>query len=208
MVKRPITFNRLPIGLYFEGAFGRLFFRVLMGLKFATELIAYFYELVQNQVMFKYSVWPLLPVLNVLALVPSGAAEVPSMTAGQLLYVPVYSEVPFGNKGLNLTLTATLSVRNTDLKRAIVIKRVDYYADSGELVRAYLKQPQTIKPLASVDFIVKESDRSGGISATFLVEWEGSSGVSKPYVEAIMINSTYNQGIAFNSPARVLEERQ
>jgi hypothetical protein len=158
--------------------------------------------------MFKYSVWLLLLALKVLVPMPSGAAEAPSLTSGQLLYVPVYSEVPFGNKGLNLTLTATLSVRNTDLRRAIVIKRVDYHADSGELVRAYLKQPQTIKPLASVDFIVKESDRSGGISATFLVEWEGASGVSKPYVEAIMINSTYNQGIAFNSPARVLEERQ
>lgn len=126
---------------------------------------------------------------------------------GQLLYVPVYSEVPYGDKRFTLNLTATLSVRNPDLKNSITLKRVDYFSSSGKLVRSYLNQPLALKPMASTEFIVRETDRSGGISASFLVEWESEHPVTKPYVEAIMVNSTYNQGIAFNSPARSLEEQ-
>ena len=127
---------------------------------------------------------------------------------GQLLYVPVYSEVPFGDKRLTLNLTATLSVRNPDLQHPITVKRVDYYSAAGALVRAYLNQPESLKPMAATEFIVRETDRSGGISASFLVEWESATPVARPYVEAIMVNSTYNQGIAFNSPARTLAERR
>ena len=127
---------------------------------------------------------------------------------GQLLYVPVYSEVPYGDKRLTLNLTATLSVRNPDLKSPITLKRVDYYSAAGERVRAYLKEPVALGPLAATEFIVRESDRSGGISASFLIEWESAASVARPFVEAVMVNSNYNQGIAFNSQARTLEEKR
>jgi hypothetical protein len=138
----------------------------------------------------------------------AAGARADSAVLGQLLYVPVYSEVPYGDKGLNLNLTATLSLRNTDREHAITVKRIDYYSAAGALVRAYLKQPQRLKPMASSEAIVKESDRSGGISASFLVEWESEAPVSAPLVEAVMVNSTYSQGVAFTSPSRVLEERR
>lgn len=139
---------------------------------------------------------------------PASQAETPTTLRGQLLYVPVYSEVPFGDKGLNLNLTATLSLRNTDRAQTIAIKRVEYYSEAGALVRSYLKQPLTLKPMAATDIVVKESDRSGGISASFLVEWDSAAPVSPPMVEAVMVNSTYNQGIAFSSPSRTLQERR
>jgi len=126
---------------------------------------------------------------------------------GQLLYVPVYSEVPYGDKRFTLNLTATLSVRNLDQKTSITLRRVEYFSSAGSLVRSYLKQAAVLKPMASTEFIVRESDRSGGISASFLVEWETEASALPPFVEAVMVNSTYNQGIAFNSPARVIEER-
>ena len=127
---------------------------------------------------------------------------------GQLLYVPVYSEVPYGDKRCTLNLTATLSIRNPDQKNPVTLKRVEYYNAAGERVRAYLNQPLTLKPMAATEFIVRESDRSGGISASFLIEWDSAVAVTRPFVEAIMVNSTYNQGIAFNSSARTLEERR
>jgi hypothetical protein len=135
--------------------------------------------------------------------VPPASAE-EALARGQVLYVPAYSEVPYGDKGLTLNLTATLSIRNTDRKHPVTVKRVDYYSAAGTLVRAYLKQPALLGPLASSEHVVKESDRS----ASFLVEWESEAPVSAPLVEAVMVNSTYNQGIAFTSPARVLEERR
>ena len=139
-------------------------------------------------------------------LVMSGLAQA-DRARGQLLYVPVYSEVPYGDKRFTLNLTATLSVRNLDQKTSITLRRVEYFSSAGSLVRSYLKQAAVLKPMASTEFIVRESDRSGGISASFLVEWESEASALPPFVEAVMVNSTYNQGIAFNSPARVIEER-
>jgi hypothetical protein len=127
---------------------------------------------------------------------------------GQLLYVPVYSEVPFGDKSRTLTLTATLSVRNTDRKSPVTVKRVDYFSAAGTLIRSYLRRPEPLKPMASAEYLVMESDRSGGISASFLVEWESEAPVSAPYVEAVMVHASLNQSVAFGSPARVLEEKR
>lgn len=127
---------------------------------------------------------------------------------GQTLYVPVYSEVPFGDRSRTLTMTATVSVRNTDRKAPVTVKRVDYYSASGVLVRTYLARPQVLKPMASADYIVIESDRTGGISASFLIEWESETPVSTPLVESVMVHASLNQGVAFASPARVLEERR
>lgn len=141
-----------------------------------------------------------------LLMVSAYANEIP--LRGQLLYVPVYSEVPYGDKRFTLNLTATLSIRNPDRKSPITIKRVEYYSATGTLVRAYLTQSESLKPMSSMEFIVRESDRSGGISASFLVEWESDAPVAPAFVEAVMVNSTYNQGIAFSSPARVLEDRR
>ena len=126
---------------------------------------------------------------------------------GQTLYVPVYSEVPYGDKGFNINLTATLSIRNTDRKNPITVKRVDYFNSTGALLRSYVKQAISLKAMASSEYIVKESDRSGGISASFLVEWESEVAASAPVVEAVMVNSAYNHGIAFNTQSRVVEEK-
>jgi hypothetical protein len=126
----------------------------------------------------------------------------------QLLYVPVYSEVPVGDSKRTLNLTAVLSVRNTDGRNPVTVRRVDYFSDAGTLIRSYLKAPEALKPLASARYVVRETDRTGGVSASFLVEWESAVPVSAPYVEAIMVHHSLNQGVAFSSPARVLEQRR
>ena len=154
-----------------------------------------------------------LPSCTFLMLWLAMSAATPSVQAGeqrlhgQVLYVPIYSKVPYGDKGVRINLTATLSVRNTDRTAQVTIKRIDYFGADGKLLRSYLKEPTLLKPMASVEHIVEESDRSGGISASFLVEWESASAVSPCLVEAVMVNSSYNRGIAFSSPARVLEEK-
>ncbi len=126
---------------------------------------------------------------------------------GQVLYVPVYSEVPYGNKPVTLDLTVTLSVRNVDRKSMIRIRRVDYFAADGGLLRSYLDRSTVLRPLAAGEYVLRESDRRGGISASFLVEWESDGPVLPPVVEAVMVNGVYNQGFAFTAQARVLEER-
>lgn len=125
----------------------------------------------------------------------------------QLLYVPVYSEIPYGDQNRTLNLCATVSVRNTDRTHSLTLKKVDYYNSKGNLVRAYLPEPRTLKPMASVEFIVKETDRQGGISASFLVDWNGEVPLSRPIVEAVMISTVSAQGISFSTASHVLEEK-
>lgn len=136
------------------------------------------------------------------------AGEPPSL--GQLLLVPVYSEIPFGNQGRTVNLAATLTVRNADRARPIVLKKVDYYDSEGRRVSAFLARERELRPLAAAHFFLKESDRSGGVAASFLVEWESAGGaaVSPPVVEAVMISTMSAMGIAFTSGGRVIEERR
>jgi Protein of unknown function (DUF3124) len=134
-------------------------------------------------------------------------AEVNSVR-GQTLYVPVYSEIPYGDRDQTLELTVTLSRRNIDRKVAVMVRKVGYYNAKGERVRSYAQEPRVLPPLATVEFVIKASDRSGGISAGFLVEWESEHLCVPPVVEAVMISTASTQGISFSSQARVVEEKR
>ena len=54
----------------------------------------------------------------------------------------------------------------------------------------------------------KASDRSGGISASFIVAWESAMLCVPPVVEAVMISTASTQGSSFSSQARVVEEKR
>jgi ABC-type oligopeptide transport system substrate-binding subunit len=151
----------------------------------------------------------IVPLLAVLFAVGSGqSAFAEALTSrGQTVYVPIYSEISYGDRKNTLNLSATLSVRNTDRKSAIRITRVDYYSATGSLVRSYLKDAQTLSPMASVEYIITGADRSGGTAASFVVEWESGAPVSPPVVEAVMLSAASIYGISFISSGHVLEDR-
>jgi hypothetical protein len=134
-------------------------------------------------------------------------AEVNS-ARGQTLYVPVYSEIPHGDRDHTLDLTVTLSIRNIDRKVPLIVRTVDYYSAAGALVRSYVQKPHALSPLAAVEFVIKASDRVGGISAGFIVEWESEHPCVPPGVEAVMISTASTQGISFSSQARIVEEKR
>ena len=145
-------------------------------------------------------------LLLALATTASAFAQGPSTTRGQLLYVPVYSEIPYGNRNRTIPLAATLSIRNIDPTHPIEVRRVDYYDAQGQRVAPYLIGPQRLEPLASMQLVVKESDKTGGVSSSFLVEWASSEAVSPPIVEAVMVSTASSQGISFLGDARILRE--
>ncbi|HEY9747522.1 MAG TPA: DUF3124 domain-containing protein [Allocoleopsis sp.] len=126
---------------------------------------------------------------------------------GQTLYVPIYSHIyHFNSQDRVMNLSATLSIRNTDLTNSIIITSVRYYDTEGKLIRQDLTHPVELKPLASTDFFVAANDTTGGSGANFIVEWVAEKTVYEPVVEAVMINSSSAQGISFISPARVLKQ--
>jgi len=143
---------------------------------------------------------PTAPVLDPVTLDDSVVIAI-----GQVLYVPIYSHITMVEEGRTINLTSTLSIRNTDRQRPMIIVSVDYYDTQGALVNAYLADPVELGPLASTEFVVPQNDISGGLGASFLVEWVATTALSDPVIEAIMINTQGNQGLSFLSPGRVIE---
>lgn len=124
-----------------------------------------------------------------------------------MIYVPIYSHIYIRDQSRTINLTATLSIRNTDLQNPIRITSARYYGTNGALVREYVKEPLRLAPMASTDFVVAEEDATGGSGANFIVEWGAGAEVTEPVVEAVMIGTASQQGISFVSTGRVLKEQ-
>ncbi len=153
---------------------------------------------------------PLLVWFGLLTLpffpVSSVEAAPPAASRGQLVYVPVYSHVFFGDRQQSFNLSVTLSLRNVDLTHPIEITSVRYYDEKGKLVKDFAPPAITIAPLASTRFYVKESDVSAGSEAFFLVRWQAPQKLNPPIIEGLMVGTSFGQGISFTASGRVLEE--
>jgi hypothetical protein len=145
--------------------------------------------------------------LLVLPIPAAQAGPEEGLFKGQLVYVPVYSHVYHGDYERKILLTGILSIRNTDPTHAITIVKADYYDSDGKLIKSYLPQPLTLKPMASTRFIVKESDTKGGSGANFLVEWHAETEVNEPIIEGVMIGAAAQQGISFTSRGKAIKKR-
>ncbi len=132
--------------------------------------------------------------------------DIPAQTTGQTIYVPVYSHIYGGVRSRPLDLTATLSVRNTDLSEPLILTAVTYYDSDGKLVKEYLKNEQALGPLATTHFIVEERDTRGGSGAKFIVQWRSHKPINPPLVECVMVTTQSGLGISFVSQGRVIAE--
>jgi len=120
-------------------------------------------------------------------------------STGQTLYVPVYSHIYSGDRERPVYLAVTVSIRNTDPLRTIRVMAVDYYDSEGRQIQRYLGKPIALPPLATVRYVVKESDKAGGSGANFLVRWQSEQPTNPPLVESIMISTASQLGISFTS---------
>lgn len=77
---------------------------------------------------------------------------------GQTSYVPVYSHIYHQNRQEIFNLGATLSIRNTDLEKPIIITSVRYYDSDGKLIKQYLERPIQLDALASTDVVINRND--------------------------------------------------
>jgi hypothetical protein len=136
----------------------------------------------------------------------AGLAQHPlPLSNGQSVYVPIYSHVYGGDRESPFYLTAMLSIRNTDLKQAITVLSADYYDSSGKLLTGYAKSSFAVKPLASMRYVIKESDKAGGSGACFIVKWTSDQPVNPPIIESIMIGTRNQQGVSFTSRGQAIQ---
>ena len=126
------------------------------------------------------------------------------LSKGQSVYVPAYSHIYSGNREQVFLLTVTLSIRNVDMRNAITVTKVDYFETQGKLLRTYVNQPVTLKPLESTRYIVPQKDEAGGSGANFIVVWQAEKEVNPPIIETIMIGAQNQQGISFTSRGQAI----
>ncbi|UCG25633.1 MAG: DUF3124 domain-containing protein [Chloroflexota bacterium] len=130
------------------------------------------------------------------------------IVTGQRLYVPAYSEVYSASEEQTWDMTVTLSIRNTNPDKPIVIGSVQYFDTNGQLVTDYVESPLQLAPMATTEYVIDRTDDQGGTGANFIVVWGAEEPVYEPVVEAVMISAAGTQGLSLLSPARVLEEMQ
>jgi hypothetical protein len=124
---------------------------------------------------------------------------------GQVLYLPVYSSVPYHERDFKYDLSAFVAIHNTDFKNSIRISKVLFFNNDGKLVANYLQKDTVINPLGAVNFFVPEKDQSG-TGANFIIEWVSDSAVNEPLIESVMIGLTGGHGVSFTSTGKIVRE--
>lgn len=134
------------------------------------------------------------------------AASEYRLSKGQLIYVPVYSNIFSAPKKIPFNLATLLSIRNTDMNDSITVHAADYYDTKGNMVRKYYQQAITLAPLESTSIYIPEDDTSGGVGANFIVRWSSAKDVNTPIIECVMIGMKSGQGISFVSPGQEIRK--
>jgi hypothetical protein len=128
------------------------------------------------------------------------------MLRGQLLYMPVYSNLPYNKGNTRFDMKGYVAIHNTDLGERIRITRVIFFDNDGKPVFDFLKgAPCELPPLAAKDFHIPYEDKSG-LGANFLVEWVSDRPVTEPLVECVTVSLIPNQSLALLSRGKVIRE--
>lgn len=135
-------------------------------------------------------------------------AEPLSWSKGQTVYVPSYSHIFVGDRLKTFDLTTSLAIRNSDPDTSITVTKVDYFDASGRFIRHMLKTPRIVRPVSTLVYVIDESDKAGGVGASFIVSWKSTVRVSSPIVETVMIGTGMQQGISFTSRGQVVREAE
>ena len=146
-----------------------------------------------------------MPAILVLTCAPPAGSEIRQLK-GQTVYVPAYSDIYYGDREKPFHLTVTLSIRNIDPKHPLTVVSIDYFDSEGKLLRKELDKEIRISPIASTSYVIKESDKAGGVGASFRVVWKSEAGICEPLIETVMIGTLTQQGISFTSRGRAIEE--
>jgi hypothetical protein len=114
----------------------------------------------------------------------------------------VYSNIHWGGLDAITELSATVSIRNADAERSLVLVSVKYYDSLGKPIQEYLNGVMELDPMATVEFVIERPDTRGGSGANFLIDWGSPHSIAEPVTEAIMLGQIGNAGISFLSPGR------
>jgi len=151
--------------------------------------------------------WLLIMALSLMPVTDTANAQSDTEPAtGGTVYVSVYSRIFAGPKAVTVSLTALMSMRNTDPQFPITILSVDYYDCEGKKIRSLIEKPIEVRPLGSTHQYLDEKHTAGGPGANFIVKWRSQNPVNKPIIEAIMSDTSGTLGLCFRCPGREITE--
>ena len=143
----------------------------------------------------------------------AAAQDAPPRSAGQSLYLPIYSHLYHGDvnprtgKPSETLVSTHVSIRNTDPALAVTIISARYYNTDGKLLREFLTKPQAIPPLGTFELYVPRSDSSGGSGANFMIDWTAERPTNPPLVEALHADIREARTLLFVTTARPIQTR-
>jgi hypothetical protein len=152
--------------------------------------------------------WALLASLSLLCLGGHAFAQPAlSRSAGQVLYLPIYSHVWHGDldsrgEPAKALVSVSVSIRNTDPLKSIRVTSAQYFDTDGKKLREYVASPRTIQPMGTYELFIPRGDDSGGSGANFVIVWKADSPASPPIVEGFHANLPAGRSIAFTTSAR------
>ncbi|WP_375563286.1 DUF3124 domain-containing protein [Bernardetia sp. OM2101] len=131
-----------------------------------------------------------------------------SLAFGQLLYVPVYSEIYSIGHHRTERLSSTLSIRNVNPDGEFYITRLEYYDTEGNILKEIKASelPIKVNSLETKNHVIALYDDRGGVGANFILEWRSSKPIVSPMVETIMISTESNWGLSFTATSKTLKE--
>jgi hypothetical protein len=141
----------------------------------------------------------------------AAAQDAPPLSAGQTLYLAIYSHLYHGDvhprtgKPSETLVSTHVSIRNTDPKNGFKVTSARYYNTDGKLLREYLPQPQAVPPLGTYELYVPRSDSSGGSGANFIIEWSADKPINPPLVEALHADIREARTLLFVTTARPIQ---
>jgi len=120
-------------------------------------------------------------------------------------YVPVYSDIYHVDGSRRFNLSATVSIRNTSLSDTAYVLTAKYFDSYGNELKNYLKAPVVLSPLESIEFVVEESEKSGGAGANFIIDWGAKKYSNQVLIQSVMIGTYGQQGISFLSESKKID---
>ena len=150
-----------------------------------------------------------LLVLTLLGTLHAQAAE--ELSAGQSLYLPVYSYIWHGDRmgsdksPAKTLVSALVSIRNTSLKTSIRVVSARYYGTDGKLLNEYVPKPVVVGVMGTLELFVERKEAEGGSGANFVIQWDAATATNPPVVEAVHADIRGgSHAIALITSARVI----
>ena len=121
------------------------------------------------------------------------------LSNGSTIFVPTYRAFYqiHGSARDSYPLTSTVHLFNVDPKQTVEVLSVDFFDQSGDLLKNLLLAPILIKPRNGQEITLERRARPEDCGGYIIVRWKSGKPANTPVVEVLMVGEVYNRGVSF-----------